>query len=131
MQEAEPLSDAEMNLTLIGRAYMMAGNELKRSPHNAEELIPYLKELGSSESALQSPRDGQDYVILWDAKPADLVARPPKSGLAAAQRFPVLAYEKRGSGGSRLVLQVPNRVVEMTDAELGEAYFPSGHKPQT
>ena len=52
-----------------------------------------------------------------------------QEGLPSDRRFPVLAYEKAGEGGSRLVLQVPNRIVLMTPEELSNAYFPAGHRP--
>lgn len=125
----DPPSESETNLMKIGRAYLLAGGGLKHPPHNARDLIPYLQQMGESESVLRSPRDQQEYVILWDVKSADLIAKPPQPGLAPEQRFPVLAYEKIGVGGSRFVLQVPNRVVSMSDDELKQAYFPPGHRP--
>jgi hypothetical protein len=129
VETPEPLSEAEENLSKIGRAYMQAGSGLKRPPRNAKELLPYLEKNGATEQVLRSPRDGQEYVILWDVKSSELAPKPVQEGLPADRRFPVLAYEKTGEGGSRFVLQVPNRVVAMTNEELREAYFPAGHRP--
>lgn len=129
VETPEPLSEAEENLSKIGRAYMQAGSELKRPPRNAKELLSYLEKNGETERVLRSPRDGQEYVILWDVKPSELAPKPVKEGLAPHRRFPVLAYEKSGEGGSRFVLQVPNRIVSLRNEELSEAYFPAGRRP--
>jgi hypothetical protein len=127
--EAVPASQAESNLSKIGRAYMLASAGLKRPPKNSQELLPYLKEIGESEAALRSPTDGEEYVILWGVKGESLAPKPPSSELKPYQRFPVLAYEKRGDSDGRWVLQVPNRVVQLSEEELQQAYFPGGHKP--
>ena len=125
----EPATEAEENLSKIGRAYMEASSGLKHPPRNTKELVPFLEKVGASENALRSPRDGKEYVILWDVKGSDLAPKPPQQGLAPDRRFPVLAYEKVGEDGSRFVLQVPNRVVLLTKEELSNAYFPAGHRP--
>jgi hypothetical protein len=127
--EAQSASQVEINLSKVGRAYMLASAGLKRPPKNSRELVPYLKELGESEEALRSPRDGEELVILWGLKGNDLLPRAPSADLKTDQRFPVLAYEKRGQGGSRWVLQVPNRVTLMTGDEIQAAYFTGGNKP--
>jgi hypothetical protein len=129
VETPEPPSEAEENLSKIGRAYMQAGSGLKRPPRNAKELLHYLEKNGDTDQVLRSPRDGQEYVILWDVKSSDLTPKPVQEGLPPERRFPVLAHEKIGEGGSRFVLQVPNRVVAMTNEELREAYFPAGHRP--
>jgi hypothetical protein len=122
----EPVSESEQNLSKIGRAYMLAMGGLKRAPQNAAELTPYLKELGESSSCLRSPEDGEEYVIIWKIKPDEMAPR----GSGPDRQFPVLAYEKKGSGGKRYVLMVPNRIQLLSEDELRNAYFPGGHKPK-
>jgi hypothetical protein len=122
----EAISESEQNLSKIGRAYMLAMGGLKHAPHNAAELTPYLKDLGESSSCLRSPEDGEEYVIIWNVKPGEMAPR----GNGEDRRFPVLAYEKTGSGGKRYVLMVPNRIQSLTEDELRSAYFPAGHKPK-
>lgn len=117
-------TSAEIHLHKIGRAYLRACDGLKRAPQNATELRPYL-DPENGEDVLRSPRDGEEYVILWSVKAAEL-QRSNHSD--AGQRFPVLAYEKRGTDGQRYVLQMPPQVTLMTDEELKKARFPSPHK---
>jgi hypothetical protein len=76
--------EAEQNLAKIGRAYMKATGGLKRPPHNASELTTYLRQMGEPDSVLRSPRDGQEYVILWDLQPADLA---PKTSEPPERRY--------------------------------------------
>jgi hypothetical protein len=124
-----PRTEAEENLQKIGQAYMDARAGLKRSPRNNSDLLPFLRKVGGSEQTLRSPRDGLEYVIHWDVKPADLLPKPVAEGVSTTQRLPVLAYERVGDGGKRFVLQVPNRIVSMTSEELNTANFPAGHSP--
>jgi hypothetical protein len=87
-------------------------------------MRPYL-DSDDGDDVFHSPRDGEMYVILWGVKAADLQR---SSNADPAQRFPVLAYEKRGTDGQRYVLQMPPQVTLMSDEELKKARFPAPHK---
>jgi hypothetical protein len=115
----------EIHLHKIGRAYLRACDGLKRPPRNAAELRPYL-DPSDGEDVFRSPRDGEEYVILWGVKAAELQR---SNNSDPGQRYPVLAYEKRGATGQRYVLQMPPQVTLMSDEELKKARFPSAHKP--
>ena len=75
-----PPGEAEENLSKIGRAYMEASAGLKHPPRNAGELAPFLEKVGASESVLRSPRDNQDFVILWDVKSSELAPETDARG---------------------------------------------------
>lgn len=129
-QQTQTPNDATSeNLRKVARAYVAASTALQRPPQNAADLTAQLKESGDSDAILVSPRDREPFIVLWGVPLTALTAKPPGEGVPMNARFPVLAYEKTGVGGKRYVLQAPTRVVEMTDAELREAYFPAGHQP--
>jgi hypothetical protein len=117
VKEVDPIIT---QLNSIGQAYIKATEKLGRPPKNADEIKPALQEVGDPDKILHSVIDGEEFVIVWGVDPR---RTPPKDGA-----LPVLAYEKRGVGGKRYVLQMPTRVIAMTDDELNKAYFPGGHK---
>jgi hypothetical protein len=119
IEESEP---TEERLALIGQAYQKACLQLKAPPKNLEELRPFLKELGTPDELMKSENDEEAFVILWNVDFSKVEAGQPGVD-------PVLAYERRGLAGERLVLTMPPRVVTMTDEELRSAFFPAGHKP--
>ncbi|MBI3823634.1 MAG: hypothetical protein HY289_13275 [Planctomycetes bacterium] len=83
-----PTSD--QNLLKISKAYREFTLQEKRPPANQQDLMKYLKE---DAKVLRSENDGEEFVIFWGV---DLV--PGKIA-------PVIAHEKSGKGGVRLVLQ--------------------------
>jgi hypothetical protein len=115
-------SDSEINLHKIARAYLRASDGLQHPPRNAGELRPYF-DGDDADSALRSPDDGAEYVILWGATTTDLLAR-------GSSQHPVLAYERVGKDGKRLVLQMPPQVTTMSAEELAKASFAVPHKVQ-
>jgi hypothetical protein len=109
-----------MHLQSINGAYVKTTQKLGRPPKDAQEIRPALQEIGDPDQLLRSPSDGQEFVIIWGVDPR---VQMPKDG-----KLPVLAYEKKGSGGKRYVLQMPTMITTLTDDELRNAYFPGGHK---
>src|SRR5262249_8563046 len=88
------ISESEQNLSKIGQAYMLATTGLRPPPKDAADPTPYLKKMGESPACLKSPEDGEQYVIIWNVKADELSPR----GKGENRQFPVLAYEKKGTG---------------------------------
>src|SRR5262249_31122900 len=78
------LPPGEKNLRIVARAYTRAAQALGRSPRDAEELKPFLKDYGNPDELLVSPNDGKPYVIV-----ASVDVKKPRG-------TPVLAYEQEG-----------------------------------
>ncbi len=102
----------EQNLRFIGRAYVKACSANGQEPKDGEELKAFLKEFGDPDTILTSPVDGQPYVILWGTP----VARAERG-----QAEVLLAYEKTGAHGKRLVLNAALLVHTMTEEEFTQA----------
>ena len=103
----------------IAQAYMSATDE-QGAPTKREDLIPYLQKFGNPEEILISDNDKAEFVILWNID--------YRTYLNEGKLIPVTAYEKKGMGGRRYVLQ--GRVVStLTDAQFDQVAFPPGHKP--
>jgi hypothetical protein len=114
-------------LRSIALAYIRATEDLGRPPRNQDEVIPFLKireDPGKTPNAadlFRSPRDGAEFVILWGLDYRDYNTSGNPS------RLPVLAYEKHGQDGKRLVLRYRD-VMLVTDEELESLTFPRGHR---
>lgn len=107
------------NLGKVYRAYRQAAVKLKRAPKDVKELTPHMED--KSNQALISPRDGQEYVIVWGVDLLKL--RPdPVNPL-------VFAYERKGQDGMRYVLTETGPRL-MAEADFRRAQFPQGHQPQ-
>lgn len=120
-KRSEPsFSAAEDRLYTIGKAYIQASSQLNRGPKSYEEIQSFVPG-NASQDLLNSPNDGEPFVILWGV---DFNKLPP-----GKDPFYVGAYEKTGSGGKRVVLRFPIGVVSMTEAEFRAAVFPPGHQP--
>jgi hypothetical protein len=118
-----PLSQSEKNLTAIALAYLEAHGQLGHGPNNAEELTPFLKELGSPEQLLTSPNDGQPYVVVWGQDPT-------RGGPTSyRQMWPILAYERKGSSGKRAVTDIRGRPLTIPEEDFSKLTFVGGHKP--
>ena len=115
------LEPAHENLMHIGSAYNRFNTQYAKAPAGVADLKPFLKEFGSPDDLLRSPRDGQPYVICWGV---DLSVPQPW-----VQSTGVLAYEQHGAQGKRYVLTTMRSVVLMTDEELRRVDFPPGHRP--
>jgi hypothetical protein len=114
------LDPAHENLMRIGSAYIQFNTKNQRPPKSVEEIKPFLKESGSIDELLRSPRDGHPFVICWGV---DLLV-PPRW----AKSTPILAYEKRGAEGTRYVLTTLRSVEQMSDEQFQQASFPAGHQ---
>lgn len=104
--------DETENLYKIERAYDAATKRLNRPPADVEQLKPFLREHGDPDTILKSPRDGQPYVIIFNADIRKGFEMPP----------PIVAHEKAGVNGKRYVLTVMG-VVSMSDEEFAKAKF--------
>ena len=118
-----PFSPAEHNLKHIAMAYNDATSQLNRPPKNAEELKRFLKEFGNPEELLVSPNDGQPYVIVWGVDPT-------RGGPTEYQgMWPVLAYERQGTGGARAITDIRGRPMRVPEADFPKLTFAGRHKP--
>jgi hypothetical protein len=124
-----PPAPASDQLRVIGVAYAKATASLGRPPANKEDLLPFLPkqqdpDIGEPEDYFRSKVDGEEFVIHWgvDVRALNMSGRPAD--------LPVLAYEKKGEDGKRLVLQ-GRYVNQVTDEELAKLPFPAGyHAPK-
>src|SRR5262245_58153996 len=118
------LTAAEKELTYIAMAYSDAHGQLGHGPKDAEELKPFLKVFGDPEDLLVSPNDEQPYVVVWNANPS--------GGPTEYQgMFPILAYEKEGSGGRRAITDVRGRPLTVPAEDLSKLKFVGRHQPAT
>jgi hypothetical protein len=118
-----PLSDSEKNLTNIALAYLEAHSRLGRGPKDVEELKPFLQELGNPEQLLTSPRDGEQYVVVWGADPTRGGPTPYR------QMWPIIAYERKGSGGKRAITDIRGRPMTIPEEDFAQLTFVAGHQP--
>jgi hypothetical protein len=108
-------------LDAIMVAYKQFTAAHNQPPANAEELKPFLKAAGKPDELLQSPRDGQPFVILWGV---DIRRRPDW-----AKNRPVRAYEQRGGEQGRYVLSIHGQVELVSEQDFRASQFPPQHKP--
>ncbi len=118
-----PLTKAEKGLTCVAMAYLDAHSRLGRGPKDAAELRPFLKEFGNPEELLVSPNDGEPYVVVWGADPTR-GGPTPYLGM-----FPILAYERKGTGGKRAVTDIRGRPMTVPAEDLPKLTFVGGHQP--
>jgi hypothetical protein len=109
-------------LRTIGFAYALATDNLDHPPSNKAELLPFLKEVAKSDDSpaelLRSKVDGEEFVIHWGFDCRSIGGTPVK--------MPVLAYEKAGKDGKRLVLQSYRYASQVTEEQFAELPFPPG-----
>ena len=110
------------NFIQISAAYRQYCNDNgKGLPSDKEFLVALAKE-GKPDEILKG-RDGQPVVVCYGVN--------MNEALPWAKTVGVLAYEKQGVGGKRMVLSTAGSISEMDDAEFKAASFPPGHKPPT
>ena len=126
-----PSAPSASRLRTIVVAYAKATDELDHPPGSKEELLPYLKSQPDPDDSdtpvkeidvdalFRSPTDGENYVIFWGVDCREF------SGFPRTQ--PVLAYEKEGKDGKRVVAQ-GRYVRTVTDDEFAELPFPKGRR---
>jgi hypothetical protein len=104
----------------IIRFYVTAASELGRPPKNMDELKSVLAPLTNEpDKYLRSTRDGEQFVVVWGL---NLYQQPPDT---------IVAYERKGVDGKRLVLDVNAMVREVTPEEFANLKVPKGHKPES
>src|SRR5690348_16521140 len=64
---AKAMQASSRNLMAIYKAFKSVTETRGQAPTKAT-LLEELTKLGESESVLRSPEDGEEYVILWDAR---------------------------------------------------------------
>src|SRR5206468_8320011 len=109
------------NLSTIKGAYLKATQKLGKPPARQEDIMPFLQEVGEPEQILRSSNDGEPYVIIWGVD----IRRYLDKGID-----PVVAYEKNGKDGKRVVSHGHFVRIE-TDEEFQKDVFPAGHKPSS
>jgi len=122
---AAETSRAEVNLQRIGAAYSAVAAR-GRPPRRAADLAKDLQagpDQQNPSDILRSPNDNQEYVIVWGVDFRTLAAQ------RGGNLDVVLAYERTGKDGKRLVLKPPALVSPMTEEEFRAASFPPGHTP--
>lgn len=117
-----PLSKAENALSKVVMAYQRGENKLGRPPRDAEEIKSFLKDYGNPDELLVSPNDGQPYVVIWGARPDG--GPTEYKGLR-----PILAYEKSGAGGRRVVVDVTGHPMTIPNEDFPKLKFAGRHKP--
>jgi hypothetical protein len=116
------IDPTQQQLILIGAAYQQYTHTKEAPPSKQEDLKQQIAELGGNDSTWISTRDGQSFVVVWNLD----LRQPP----TWAKSTPVLAYEKVGKNGKRLVRTVMGSVEELSEQEFAAASFPSGHTPE-
>jgi hypothetical protein len=115
--EIPPPTDPSMLRGII-RIYAIATRDLGRPPQNIEELKAIYAQVDSDPSKyVRSNRDGEEFVVVWglvlENSPADMV----------------VAYERKGADGKRMVVTVDGMVREVSADEFAKLKFPKNHKP--
>ncbi len=104
----------------IIRYYQTATGELGRPPKNMEELKAPLAPLTDEpDKYLRSTRDGEEFVVVWGLQ------------LTKLPLDTIIAYERKGVDGKRLVLDLNGVVREVTPEEFAQLRFPKGYKPDS
>jgi hypothetical protein len=123
--EVKPLSEDEMvavrHFQKIGAAYNRAYAAKRKPPTSANDLKPFLKQEPGEPDPLVSPRDGQPVVIVPGIAPD---VRP-----ASDLEQMIVAYERQGVNGTRLMVDARGMVHTVTDKEFAEIKFAGGHQP--
>jgi hypothetical protein len=108
-------TSTQSNLAILAKNYGMyqAQNQGQTPPDEKKfkEFIQKQDPAAKVDELFTSPRDGQPYVILYGKKAA---VPDPQKGM------PIVAYEKVGVGGKRLVARSTTQVEEVDDAKLRE-----------
>jgi hypothetical protein len=97
----------KQNLFYIVAAYQQAQIERGgKGPKNWEQLTPYLAARGDVEKLKVSPRDNQEYQVVWGINSN------------AVSSVPIVAYETTGVDGVHLAANIRPSIRELSDAEV-------------
>jgi hypothetical protein len=112
-----PPTDSSM-LRGITRVYAIATRDLGRPPKSMDELEAVYAQADPDPSKyVRSARDGEEFVVVWGLNLKSLPADT------------VLAYERKGVDGKRMVVTLNGEVREVSEDEFKALKFPKGHKP--
>lgn len=118
-QTPTPTNDAN-NLRGIIRYYVIAARNLGRPPKNMDELQAVLVgAVDDPSSYFRSNRDGQEYVVVWGLN------------LEGAAPDTIIAYERTGIDGKRLVMPLSGEEKEVTPEEFAKLKFPKDYTPES
>ncbi len=114
------VEDESNKMNSFQTAYFAFVEKKNRPPKSADELKSYYPDGVDPETVLVSTRDKQPYVVFWGADHRKQMGAKPL----------VIAYEKEGVNGSRMVF-TGFGVMEMSDEQLqnGAVYPPGGSAP--
>lgn len=105
------------NMRGIISYYSTATSQLGRPPQNMNELKAVLAGAVADPSPFfRSTRDGQEYVVVWGLR------------LGTLPLNTIVAYERTGVNGKRMVMQLNGIPIEVTQEEFAKLKFPKGHK---
>jgi hypothetical protein len=109
----------ESYLRGIVRTYGTAARDLGRPPTTIEEIKAIYAPVDPDPGKyVRSPRDGEEFVVVWGLD------------LDRASADTVVAYERKGADGKRMVVTADSTVKEVTDDELKQMKFPKEYKPE-
>lgn len=103
----------------VVRCYAVAARDLGRPPQKMDELAAVLAPATDDPMQyLRSLRDGQEFVVVW--------------GLELDNYSPntILAYERTGMDGKRMVVNLNGDVTEVSSEEFEKLKFPENYKPE-
>ena len=115
--------DGVGNLRRVVISYHETTAERGRPPQSIDDMTPSLKKRGDPKTLLQSPRDGQPYVIVWGIDYRKMADLNPKTG-----KLPIIAYEEKGKAGKQQVIDMGMTVKEYTVDEF-KKLKPLGNGP--
>jgi hypothetical protein len=98
--------------------YGMAQHTLGRPPKDMEELKAILAPLVKDpDKYFRSERDGEEFVVVWG------------QNIDTAPQDTIVAYERKGVDGKRMIVTCGGRTREVTPEEFAQLKFPSDHTP--
>lgn len=121
-QPPDPDELTKANLQQIAKAYLMELTYYQRPPRDMDALRSLIEDLhkldmgAPVDEAIVSPRDQQPFVIILGADTSD-----------AGES--ILAYEQKGTNGTRWVVTLGGTVKNLPDEEFSKATFAKQHKP--
>ncbi len=120
--EQQVLDPTHERLMRIGLAYQQFNTNSGRPPAKAEDLQSILQADGADDQVWVSGRDQQALVIVWNVD-----VRTPSEAVPPST---VIAYERTGKGGKRLVRTLAGTTEELSAEDFAKATFPPGHTPE-
>jgi hypothetical protein len=118
-EQGPPAPTNPVVLRGIVRLYGMAQSNLGRPPRNMDELKAVLAQVTTDDPSkhLTSTRDGEEFEVVWGINSS------------TSSTDTVVAYEKKGVDGKRMVVTVDGTVSEVSPEEFAKLKFPKEHKP--